>query len=133
MPSYLGWLIVTMPSDPPAPAGFEFQRNALVAANTNPFTAQQQLQSWNAAYWEASVSLPPMNQTTWSAWETFFMNCNGTANVFTFPPSVCTMYPNVLTTDGTTARYFRLKNPSQKWSVEIGNVFHCVFDVREAI
>ena len=128
-----GWLVITMPSTPAAPASLEFTQNAITAASTNPFTGQQQLFSWSSGYKEASVSLVPMYKETAQPWIEFLENCKGSANVFTFPSGVCTTFPNELTTDGTSPRYYRLKSNTAKWSIKTGDLYSIVFEVREAI
>lgn len=119
----------TMPSSP-LPKAIDFTRNALVARTDNPFTGQVQVNSWNVRYWQATITMPPMAADTWADWQTFFVACKGPLVPFTFPTALCTMYPNVFTTDGTTPRQFRL-NAAPKWSVEPGQVFTVAFDVRE--
>ena len=133
MSDYNGWLIVDMPIFPGAPAGFEFQHNAIVSVNTNPFTGQQQVYSWGASYKECSVSLQPMTQVQAQPWIVFLEALNGTANVFTFSDTLCALYPNELTTDGTTARYWRMKSSQSKWSIQRGNLYALSFEIREAI
>jgi hypothetical protein len=133
MSYYNGWLIVSMPTTPTAPASLEFQQNAITGASTNPFTGQQQIYNWSAGYKEGSVSMPPMDTSDGQNWTAFLESCNGMANVFTFPSGVCSAYPNELTTDGTTPRYFRLKSNSSKWQIKQGGIYSIVFEFREAI
>lgn len=133
MSYYNGWLIQTMPSTPVAPASLEFQQNAIVAANTNLYSGQQQIITWSAGYKEGSVSLPLMTATVAQPWLTFLEACEGPSCVFTFPSGVCSQFPNELTTDGTTPRYFRLKSNTSKWSIKTGQLYSIVFEVREAI
>jgi hypothetical protein len=63
-----------MPASP-WPKSLEVAVNHVVAVNTNPFTAQQQTQDWQAEYREISVSLPSMTKTQASAWVTFLQAC----------------------------------------------------------
>jgi hypothetical protein len=124
-----------MPTAPIAPASLEFTENAVVGETTGTFTAQQQIYDWNANYMEASVSLPSMTQTQangTAGWVAFFKACKGTACVFTFPPALCVSFPEELTTDGTTARYWRLKGSSVKWSIKAGKIYGVTFECREA-
>jgi hypothetical protein len=131
MPTYNGWNVVTMPSTPPAPMSIEVQRNDIVTTNTNPFTGQQQVYDWNANFYEVSLSMPPMTASQWSSWETFFDSCKGQVCVFVVP--FYTLNTTVFTTDGTTQRYFRLKTNSTKYSIQTGNIYHVVFEIRSAI
>ena len=80
----LGWNLVTLPNDPPAPATIDFSAVDIVAASTNPFTGQQQIYDWGGAMLEASVSLPPLTHTQAQAWIAFLLRLKGTANVFQF-------------------------------------------------
>jgi hypothetical protein len=104
----------------------------MVASNTSPFTGQMQLQSWSTGYIEGSVSYQPMDFADAQPWLEFFNALNGMANVFTFPSAVCTAFPLEFTTDGTTARHFRLKSNSSKWSVSRGKIYTFGMDIREA-
>jgi hypothetical protein len=133
MPStYNGWPIVVMPSTP-WPQGVEFATNSIVAANTNPFTGQQQTQDWQATFMEGSISLPPMKQTAATAWVTFLKQCNGVASVFQFPAALAAQYPETLTSDGTNQRWWRLKTNQSKWSIKIASIYGISFEIREAI
>lgn len=122
-----------MPTGPAAPASFEFSWNALAAANTNPFTGQQQVQDWQAHFMEVSVSLPPMYQSGAQAWLTFLEALDGVANVFQFSTALCTAYPAELTSDGSTPRYWCLKSNRQQWAVKRGSIYSITFEIREAI
>lgn len=129
--TYNGWPVVIMPSTP-WPAGAEFAQNALVAANTNPFTGQQQTQDWQASYMEGSMSLPPMLQSQATAWVTFLKSCNGIASVFQFPAAFAANYPESLTSDGTNQRWWRLKANQNKWSIRKASIYGISFEIREA-
>lgn len=131
MPTYLGWTVITMPTDP-WPASMEFATNSLVAANTNPFTGQQQIQDWNAAYMEASVSLPPLTQTQAASWVAFLKACKGVTNVFQFPAGLAAAFPESLTSDGTAQRYWRLKTNQARWSLRQAAIYGITFEIREA-
>ena len=136
MSYFNGWLIVLIPSSP-YPVSFEWNHVYQNASNTNPFTGQQQVVQWNTTgYYEGSVQMPPMNSTNGAAWQTFLESCQGIANVFTFPSTMITAYPDwiaPLTTDGTTPRYFRLTTDKANWKVGIGDIYNFVFEVRSAI
>jgi hypothetical protein len=132
MPTYLGWTVITMPTDPIAPAGLECQHNAIVSASTNPFTGQQQLFDWNASYKEISVSYASMTLAQGQTWAAFLESLKGQANVFVFSTALCTQFPNELTTDGSTPRHFRLKTNQPKWSIKEGSIYSVSFEIREA-
>ena len=82
MATFNGWTIVTLPSDPPAPASIEFTLQDLVGTVDNPFTGQQQFQDWQASFIEWSVSMPPLTRVQAPAWIAFLMSTRGSLNVF---------------------------------------------------
>ena len=127
-----GGALVTMPSSP-WPKSLEIQSVHLAAANTNPFTGQQQTQDWGGDYMELSVSMASMSKTTAQIWITFLKSCAGIVNVFQFPSAIAAAFPESLTTDGTTQRYWRLKANEIKWSIKPGQVYTgLTFEIREA-
>ena len=67
----------------------EVNRNRAQAVTTNQFTFQQEIYDWQAACWELSVELPPMDANDGQNWEYWFDLLNGVVNVFQFPPSFC--------------------------------------------
>lgn len=119
----------SMPSSP-LPKAIDFNRIALVGNTDSPFNGMVQTKSWGVRLWEATITMPPMGADTWADWQTFFVACKGPLLSFVFPDALCSMYPTVFTTDGTTPRQFRL-NAAPKWSVEPGQIFSVSFDVRE--
>jgi hypothetical protein len=128
------WTTQTLPSTPAAPTSMEFAQNAIVASSNNPFTSQQQMFDWGVTYKEVSISYGTMTSTTAQAWLTFIESLRGPKCVFCFGSTVCAMYPNELTTDGTAPRYFRLKTNSVKWAVAPGGVYTgFTFECREVI
>jgi hypothetical protein len=133
MSTYLGWTVVSLPTDPAFPKSFEFQPNALTAVNTNPFTGAQQIQNWSTGFYEASVTWQPMTFTQAQNWVTFLTGLVGMTNVFKFTDAINAVWPKELTTDGTTARYWRLQNNKPKWSIGEGNIYTVTFEIREAI
>jgi hypothetical protein len=133
MSVHLGWTVINIPSVPSFPASIEFQNNPITAANTNPFTGQQQLQYWSAGFMAASVSIQPMTVTQAQPWITFLTQLKGMANVFQFGSEVSTAFPLELTTDGTTPRFWRLKANATKWSIQPGVLYTVTFEIREAI
>jgi hypothetical protein len=82
MATFNGWTIVTVPTDPPAPASIDFTLQDLVASVDNPFTGQQQFQDWQASFIEWSVSMPALTRAQAPAWIAFLMSTRGTLNVF---------------------------------------------------
>ena len=131
MATYNGWLIVSMPTSPVAPASVEVAHNAITGASTNPFNATQQVYDWQASWKELSVSMPSMTGAQGQIWAAFIESCDGIANVFQFPSGMCVLFPNELTTDGTTPRYFRLKGKVQ-WTIKRGQIYGLTFEIREA-
>ena len=132
MATYLGWTIVSLPTSPPCPASLEPAHNAIEGANSNPFNAQQQTYDWQNNWKELSVSMPAMNAAQGQAWASFFESCDGISNVFQFASGVCSLFPNELTTDGTTPRYWRLKKNSTQWMIKKGKIYGVTFECREA-
>lgn len=134
MPSYGGGgsdLSANVPASP-WPSSIEAADTYLAAANTNPFTAQQQIQDWQARYREISVSLPPMPQSTATAWVNFLVSLNGIVNVFSFPSAICSKFPETLM-NGSMARYWRLKGNQTKWSIKTASIYGLTFELREAL
>src|ERR1700679_3393337 len=108
MPTYNGRNLVSIPTSPPAPAEFEFAFNYISDQNVNPFNATQQVYDWNANFFEASVSMPWMTTTVAAPWATFIEALKGVTGVFQFSAAICAAYPNELTSDGSTPRYWCL-------------------------
>jgi hypothetical protein len=129
MATYNGWTIVTMP-DSPAPKAAEFSRQNVVAASTNPFTGQQQIVDWQAAWLECTVTLPPMRATTAADWIDFLIACKGTACVFAISNTTfLAMVPSAANPVG----YWRLKSNQAKWSITEAVLYGINFDMREAL
>jgi hypothetical protein len=82
MPTFNGWEIVPLPTSPAAPASVEFTAMDTVAMSTNPFTAQQQVQDWQASWLEASVTYPPLTHVQAQSWIAFMMSLRGQAKIF---------------------------------------------------
>jgi hypothetical protein len=131
--TYLGWTVITMPSTPAAPRSFEASQTDIVAISVSPFTGQQQTQAWSGKYMELSVSLPAMAWVTAQAWVQFLRDLQGMKNVFKFNDAFRAAYPNDLNNADTSARYWRLKDNTRKWSVSDARVYGIQFDVREAL
>jgi len=131
--TYGGWLIITMPTDPPAPAGLEFQYNYIAGVSTNPFTGTQQVYDWQAGYWEASVSMPSMTKAQGQAWAAWLKSAKGPNCVFVLQSACVSDFPVELTTNGSTARYWRIKGNAVKWSIRKGKIYGLSFEIREAL
>jgi hypothetical protein len=65
---------------PPATPGFKRMSmfgTSVVASMQSPFTGTQQVLKWPGEWWEAQVSLPPMNRAQAEEWIAFLLNCRG--------------------------------------------------------
>jgi hypothetical protein len=82
MSSFNGWNILSMPSDPSAPATIDFSATDIVALSTSVFTGNQQIQDWQQGWLEASVSMPPLTHPQAQQWIAFMLGLRGQANVF---------------------------------------------------
>lgn len=133
MPTYNGRTVVAIPAYPPAPAEYQFAFNYISDQNVNPFDATQQVFDWQAKFFEASVSMPWMTTATAGPWATFIESLNGVANVFQFGASICAAYPNELTSDGTTPRYWCLKGNRVQWTRHLGGYMTLDFEIREVL
>lgn len=87
--TFNGFNIVGMPAGP-APKAIEFTAQDIVAVSLSPFTGQAQVQDWQAAWLEASVTLPPMCNRTAQAWVAFFLQVRGQACTFQLGDPVAT-------------------------------------------
>jgi hypothetical protein len=78
----MSYSLVTMPGSP-GPASIEMGWNDLVSLEMSPYTLQQQTQQWPGAdWWDAKVTLPPMNAATAAQWKAFLADLRGPLNVF---------------------------------------------------
>ena len=128
-----GGSLVTMPTAP-WPKSLEIRSTHLAAANTSPFTGQQQTQDWSADVQEVSVSLATLSQAVADNWITFLKSCEGIVNVFQFPAAVAAAFPESLTSDGTTQYYWRLKSNTISWLIDPGKIYKSLtFEIRVAI
>ena len=82
MVTFNGWDIVPLPASPFAPESIEFTAMDTVALSTNPFTAQQQVQDWQASWLEASVTYPPLTHVQAQSWIAFLLSLRGQAKIF---------------------------------------------------
>lgn len=132
MPTYLGWTVITMPATPSAPRSFDASQTDFVAMSMSPFTGQQQTQAWGGTLMEFSVQLPAMPWATAQAWVQFLRDLQGRKNVFAFNAAFRAAYPNDLNNGDGSARYWRLKENTRKWSVSDARVYGIQFDAQEA-
>ena len=66
-----------------------------IGQTASPFTGKQLSQEFDAVFWEAEVTLPPLNRTQASEWQSFLMQLKGSVNHFKFAD------PDALTNQGT--------------------------------
>ena len=128
MSTYSGWTVVTMPSTP-APKDAQFSRQNVVAISISPFTGQQQVLDWQAAWLECAVTLPPMTAAHASAWVDFLIACNGQANVFQLTN---TTFAAMVPSSASASGYWRLKGNVAKWSISEAVLYGINFEIREA-
>src|SRR5579859_3971648 len=125
MATFNGRPVIDMPNSP-APKSVEFTRMNAVAVSTSPFTFQQQVQDWNAATMEMSVSLPPMIHDVAAAWVDFLIACNGQANVFQLSN---TKWQSLIPATAQLTDYWCLKSNSNKWSISEAIIYGLHFEV----
>ena len=85
---------ITMPTTPNFLSS-EFSLVRTIGNSISPFTGQQKVQEFDNVFWQAQVTLPPMNRTTAVNWQSFLSRLKGTTNVFQFAD------PDALTKTGT--------------------------------
>lgn len=66
-----------------------------IGQTASPFTGKVLTQEFDAVYWQADVTLPPLNRTQAVEWQSFLMQLKGTTNHFQFAD------PDALTNQGT--------------------------------
>lgn len=86
--------IITMPSTPNFTIS-NFRLIRTIGQTVSPFTGQTKTQEFDAVYWQADVTLPPMKRSVAVNWQTFLMELKGTTNHFKFAD------PDALTNTGT--------------------------------
>jgi hypothetical protein len=128
MSTYNGWTIVTMPSTPSA-RNVEFAQQNVVGSVVSPFTGQEQIQDWNASWMEASLTMPQMLLATGQPWIDFLVACRGRACVFQLPSFLAAFVPS----GAVPGTYWRLKENTAKWSINLAFIVGMEFDIREAI
>ena len=86
--------IITMPTTPNFTRS-SFRLFRAIGQTASPFTGKQLSQEFDAVFWEAEVTLPPLNRTQASEWQSFLMQLKGSVNHFKFAD------PDALTNQGT--------------------------------
>ena len=86
--------IITMPSTPNFVRS-NFSLFRAIGQTASPFTGKQLTQEFDAVFWQAEVTLPPLNRTQAVEWQSFLMRLKGTTNHFKFAD------PDALTNTGT--------------------------------
>jgi hypothetical protein len=137
----LGSPLISVPLTPGA-RQMDWSRVNVVGAVTNPYTGKQQIQSWLAGWWEATVTMPPMQRVQAGAWIAFTSQAQGMNSCFYFGdglgknaagtaqgPGVTAGSSQVgytLTTKGWTPNQFALFSPGD-W-IQIGYRLYQVLD-----
>tara|TARA_R100001510_G_C7638992_1_gene196764 strand:- start:751 stop:1617 length:867 start_codon:yes stop_codon:yes gene_type:complete len=86
--------IITMPSTPNFVRS-NFSLFRAIGQTSSPFTGKQLTQEFDAVFWQAEVTLPPLNRTQAVEWQSFLMRLKGTTNHFKFAD------PDALTNTGS--------------------------------
>jgi hypothetical protein len=113
----------------PSVRSIEFTQNQIVGVTMSPFTGQQQVLDWQAAWAEASVELPPMESSTAQSWLAFLIACKGPVCVFQLPSVLAGLLPSGMAPNG----YWRLKDNASKFSVTLPLIYGLHFNIREAL
>ena len=113
--------IITMPTTPNFVRS-QFRLFRAIGRTASPFTGKQLSQEFDAVFWEADVTLPPLNRTQAVEWQSFLMQLKGSTNHFKFAD------PDALTNQGTfnTTHLLgdkRINNTSVALTVTNGNTF----------
>jgi len=75
--------IIDMPTSPNfVRSNFSLYR--AVGQTASPFSGKQRTQEFDAVFWQAEVTLPPLNRTQAVEWQSFLMQLKGTTNHFKF-------------------------------------------------
>ena len=93
-----------------------------IGQTASPFTGKQLTQEFDAVYWQADVTLPPLNRSQAVEWQSFLLQLKGATNHFKFTD------PDALTNQGTfnTTHLLgdkRVNNTSVALTVTNGNTF----------
>tara|TARA_R100000664_G_scaffold34142_1_gene54339 strand:- start:4615 stop:5484 length:870 start_codon:yes stop_codon:yes gene_type:complete len=85
---------ITMPTSPNFSMS-SFNLIRMVGTTVSPFTGQTKTQEYDAVYWVAELTLPPMKRAEATEWQSFFLELNGQTNNFLLGD------PSALTNTGT--------------------------------
>jgi hypothetical protein len=85
--TFNGANVIALPSDLGlygmcAPSSVEWEETDIVSASTNPFTGQQDVFDWMAAYWMATLSFATMDNASIDYWTAFLGELRGPVNAF---------------------------------------------------
>jgi hypothetical protein len=127
--TFNSWPIIAMPSEP-APKSIEPVFKQIAGVSENPFSGQQQIYDWAAAYMELTVTMPAMTQIDAQPWIDFLIACRGMINVFQIANA---KWLAQIPTSANVNGFWRLKQNSAKWSVNDGLLVGLEFQIREAI
>ena len=113
--------VIEMPSTPNFVRS-NFSLFRAIGQTASPFTGKVLTQEFDAVFWQAEVTLPPLNRTQAVEWQSFLMRLKGTTNHFKFAD------PDALTNQGTfnTTHLLgdkRINNTSVALTVTNGNTF----------
>ena len=86
--------IITMPTSPNFVRS-NFSLFRAVGQTASPFTGKVLTQEFDAVYWQADVTLPPLNRSQAVEWQSFLLQLKGATNHFKFAD------PDALTNQGT--------------------------------
>ena len=119
--------LITMPSTPNFTSS-EFTLYRAIGQTASPFTGKQKTQEFDAVFWQASVTLPPLNRSQAVEWQSFLLQLRGTTNQFLFTD------PDALTNQGTfnTTHLLgdkRINNTSVALTVTNGNTFTSISSI----
>jgi len=121
--TFNGWPVVALPASP-APQSIEFTANDITAVSVSPFTGQQQVLDWRAGFLEASVTMPPMPETSAKAWTAFLLQVRGQACVFPLgvpnPPCATVVPAGTPVVNGTNQTGYTLA--TRGWTASAAHV-----------
>ena len=75
--------IIDMPTSPNFVRS-NFSLFRAIGQTSSPFSGKQRTQEFDSVFWQAEVTLPPLNRTQAVEWQSFLMQLKGTANHFKF-------------------------------------------------
>lgn len=78
-----GFPLLSVPLVPGA-RQMDWTMQNVVGNVSNPFTGRLQTQNWQAGWWEAIVTMPPMPRSQAESWIAFAAQCQGKNGVFYF-------------------------------------------------